>query len=245
MKNIVLATICVLSIICLLLSGKLFLQVGALEARVARDSCAQACDSTRDRALGENQLRRTEIDFDLQRELRDCRINNLLNESAIALCQAEKLDAAQLRRAGLDASDEAIREVAVECRKACANRPAAVAAGIERPIEVCLEGGAPCFKEVLEVCTIVSGPCDECWTSLCGGGDWAFESELPLVVTLVAATDPAKDARVLATSSMNGEQAILSVPSDIEAKGGERLYLGFSSKEGTGGAVKVRIRRNR
>lgn len=255
MKNAILAAIAVLAVIALLVSFNSFYRIRSQACQNERDRCVQGCDRTRDRALNENQLRRSQINFDLQRDLLDCRINNLRNQAAMDQCQTEKIDAAELELARLDASDDAIRDVRLQCVTECDNQARQcdtnrtpgqidVTTVIDRPIEVgCLEGGAPCFKEVLEICTVISGPCDECWTSLCGGGDWSFQSEVPLDVTLVAATDPLKDARVLATSSTKGKQAVLSIPADIKPNKRERLYFGFSSKEKAGGPVKVLIHR--
>lgn len=257
MKNAILAGIAVLAVIALLVSFNSFYRIRSQACQNARDRCVQECDRTRDRALSENQLRRTQINFELQQDLLDCRINNVGNQAAIDQCQREKINAAEMELARLDVSDDAIRDVRLQCvtecdsqaRKCDKNRTPQkvdVAIDIDRPIEVgCLEGGAPCFKEVLEICTVISGPCDECWTSLCGGGDWSFQSEVPLDVTLVAATDPLNNPRVLATSSMKGKQAVLSVPADIKLDRREQLYFGFSSKEKPGGPVKVLIHRSR
>jgi hypothetical protein len=107
------------------------------------------------------------------------------------------------------------------------------------------EGGAPCFKEVPEICTLISGPCVDCFRSLCGGGDWRFDADVPVEVTLVAATDPWKDPRVLATSSPQGKQAVLGVPAGGRLNGGERLFLGFNLKEKPRGPVRVDIRKSR
>ena len=89
----------------------------------------------------------------------------------------------------------------------------------------------------------MAGACDDCWKSLCGGGDFSFASTLPLGVKLMAATDPAKGGRVLATSSMKGKQAVLRVPADIKLNNKEELYFEFSSKEKPAGPVKVHIHR--
>ena len=257
MKNAILAGIAVLAVVALLVSTNSFYRIRFQKCQNARDRCVQECDSTRDRALSENHLRRNQINFDLVRDLLDCRIGNIGNQAAIDQCQRDEINAAELELARLDVADDVIRDVRVQCATACNNQAREcdedrsrlkvdVAIDIDRPIEVgCLEGGASCFQEVLEICTVISGPCDECWTSLCGGGDWSFQSEVPLDVTLLAATDPLKDARGLATSSTKGAQAVLSVPADIKLNKRERLYFGFSSKEKHSGTVKVLIHRSR
>jgi len=185
----------------------------------------------------------------------ECIVQNVGNQAAIEQCREETRGALREAMARLDALDEAFRDThrlcLTQCRQegyACDNTPSTATALVDatRPFEFeCPPGGAPCFKEVLEVCTVISGPCDDCWRSLCGGGEWAFESEVPLEITLVAATDPLKNPRVLATSSMKGKQAVLSVPADIKRDGREQLYFGFSSKEKPGGTVKVLIHRSK
>jgi hypothetical protein len=257
MKNFILGATAVLAVVALVVSINSLFRIRSQACRDALNICVQQCDSTRDRALSENQLRRNDINFDLTRAFRDCRIENILNgEDAITQCQTEKTNAAEEELAALDRLDDAIREVRQQCvtecnnqAKKCDNRlPTRIdtTPDINVPAAIdCLEGGAPCVKPVLEICTVIAGPCDDCWKSLCGGGDWSFESSVPLEVTLIAATDPTKNARVLATSSMKGKQAVLSVPADIKLNKKERLYFGFSSKEKPGGAVKVLIHRGR
>jgi hypothetical protein len=111
-------------------------------------------------------------------------------------------------------------------------------------LDICLEGGPPCRQPVRKICTLMAGACDDCWKTLCGG-NWSFGSSRPLEVKLLAATGPAGNARVLATSSMKGKQAALRVPADIKLKNKEQLYFEFSSKEKPRGTVKVRIGRGR
>ena len=254
MKNLVLAASATLALIALLLSINSFFRIRSVACQRQLDQCIQQCDSTRDRALGENQLRRTQINFDLQRDLLDCRISNIGNQAAIDQCQQQKIDAANQELAQLDASDSAIRATRDQCVTDCDNQAkecdknfgphsTGVVTHPDIPAKIdCLEGGAPCFKNVLEICTKISGPCDECWRTLCGGGEWSFESDVPLEVTLVAATEPAKNARVLATSSLKGKEAVVSVPTEIKLNKREQLYFGFSSKEKPGGTVNVLIR---
>src|SRR2546423_6742039 len=110
-------------------------------------------------------------------------------------------------------------------------------------IGACLEGGAPCRQAVRKICTLMAGACDDCWRSLCGGGDFSFTSSLPLDVKLMATTDATKSGRVLATSSRKGKQAMLRVPADLKLNDKEQLYFEFSSKEKPAGPVKVHIHR--
>ena len=225
------------------------------ECRNERSRCIQECDRTRDRAINENRLRRTEIQFQLNRDLLDCRLNNLGNQPAIEQCQNEVTAAAQTQLAQLDVSDNTIRAAREQCVATCREQArrcdepdlSQPGGGGGPGIEIaCIEGNnAPCFKEVLEICTVIAGPCDNCWESLCGDGQWTFESDTPLDVTLVAARDPKKSPRVLSTSSLKGKQAVLAIPAGIKLSPGERLYFGFSSKEKPSGPVKAVIRRSK
>lgn len=257
MKNTIFAGFAVLATVALLVSLNSLYQIRSQACQNMRDRCNQECDRTRSRALSENQQRRNQIYFELQHGLLNCRINNFGNQPAIDQCQREKTEAAEMALAQLDVGDDTIRALYLQCVTECDNQakkcdqnrtPQNIdgATNIDSSFEVgCLEGGAPCFKEVLDICEVISGPCDECWTSLCGGGGWSFQSNVLLDVTLVAATDLLKDAHMLAVSSTKGGQAELSVPVDIKLNKGERLYFGFSSKEKPGGSVKVFIHRNR
>lgn len=253
MRNSVLVSLAVL-----IIAGAgfyyLFDRILSQECRNERSRCIQECNSTRDRAILENQLRRSEIQLQLNRDLLECMINNLGNQAAIDQCRSEISRAAERQLEGLDAADNTIRAAREQCVERCREQarrcdepdltqPGGGGAGIE--IE-CIEGNnAPCFKEVLEICTVIVGPCDNCWESLCGDGQWSFESDTPLEVTLVAASDPAKSPRVLSTSSLKGKEAVLAIPAGIKLNRGERLYLGFSSKEKPGGPVKAVIRRSK
>jgi hypothetical protein len=216
--------------------------------------CRQDCISTRDRALRENEQRRTLIEFQRRLDLLDCRITNLGNEQAITQCQAEINDAAEAELAQIDAQEQVVRTRYAACIIACKRKARECMDELEDfvresegpvVIEVdCIEGhNAPCFKPVPEICTQIFGPCDDCLRTLCGDDAWSFESDIPLDVTLAVATDPKKDARVLATSIKDGNQAILLIPRPIRLRGMEQLYLGFSSSEKPAGPVKVLIYR--
>jgi hypothetical protein len=128
-----------------------------------------------------------------------------------------------------------------QCVKTTRPQPLDLSHDLE--IGACLEGGAPCRQAVRKICTLMAGACDDCWRSLCGGGDFSFGSSLTLDVKLMAATDPAKGGRLLATSSTKGKQAVLRVPGDIKLNNKEQLYFEFSSKEKPAGPVKVHIHR--
>jgi hypothetical protein len=110
----------------------------------------------------------------------------------------------------------------------------------------CIDGtNAPCFMKVREICKKISRPCDDCPRSLCGDSTWFFESDIPLAVTLVAATDPEKDARVLSHTSKKGKVVALPIPKQIKLKEKEQLYIGFSSNKKPARPVQVIIHRSK
>lgn len=258
MKNVILGLIAALAVLALVVSFNSYFLIRSQACQNALNRCVQQCDSTRDRALGENDQRRTTIEINRGRAWMECVIqyHGAGNNQALQECRTEADNVANAELETLAALDEIIRERREQCVTECNTQAkkcdnpfaggidAAPRIDVTAPID-CLAGGGPCFKPVLEICTQIAGPCDECWTTLCGGGDYSFESSVPLEVTLVAATDPAKNARVLASSSMKEKQAVLSVPSHIKLNRTERLYFGFSSKEKPGGPVKALIRRSR
>lgn len=230
-------------------------RIRSQECRAEQDRCIRDCDRARDNGLTGTNSQRGTLTLQFAQDMTQCIVQNVGNQAAIEQCREETSAALRDAMARLDALDEAFRNThglcLTQCRQegyACDNTSLTANAIVDaiRPFEFeCPPGGAPCFKEVLEVCTVISGPCDDCLRSLCGGGEWAFESETPVDVTVVAATDPLKNPRVLATSSMQGKQAVLNVPADIKLGREERLYLGFSSKEKPGEPFKLLIRRRR
>jgi hypothetical protein len=228
-------------------------RIRSQECRAAQDRCIRDCDRVRDDGLAGTNGQRGIFTIRFGQDMTQCIVQHVGDPAATEQCREETRRALRDEMARLDALDEAFREThrlcVGRCRQEgyeCDNTPATATplVSAQRPFEFeCPPGGAPCFKEVLEVCTVISGPCDDCWRSLCGGGQWAFESETPVAITVVAATDPLKNPRVIATSSMNGNQAVLNVPTDIKLSSEERLYLGVSPKEKSVGPFKLLIRR--
>ncbi|HEV7744200.1 MAG TPA: hypothetical protein VGO56_04310 [Pyrinomonadaceae bacterium] len=228
--------------------------------------CKQGCDQVFDQALANNQSRRDDI-----REARDRRLDNCVRDHAFDSeaqfrCENDvRLDAdAQLARVdAVDAMAKKRRELCVqkcgtqlqECDASNAAAFASDSNSITATVNTagtvtvdCIDGGprAPCFKPVSDFCQHATAPCDGCTLSFCGGGEWTVDAgnQLPLNTTLVAATDPSKNPRVLATSTTRGNQAVLNVPADIKLGEGEQLYFGFSSTKKPGGPVEVRIQRS-
>jgi hypothetical protein len=126
--------------------------------------------------------------------------------------------------ARLDASDTAARQTREQCVADCGRQlhqcEAALSGGaVAGSVDVvgtvtagCLDDGGPCFVPVSDFCQRASGVCDQCTLSLCGGGEWTVETvedQLLVNTTLVAATDPLKNPRVLATSTTRGNQTLL------------------------------------
>jgi hypothetical protein len=225
--------------------------------------CQRGCDAALRDTLNANNLDRGIARIAHQQALIECNVQNIGNTTAQQQCRQEETRAFDDLMARIDASDVAARErherCVAQCRTendACQASNAAVSDGnITAAVDVvgtvtddCIPGGPPCFKPVSDFCQHASGPCDECTLSFCGGGEWMIETDgnqLPSSTTLVAATDPLKNPRVLATSTTRGNQAVLNVPPNIKLGAGEQLYFGFSSAKKAGGPVQLRFRRSK
>lgn len=220
--------------------------------------CIQVCDADLREVLDRNNAERLRAFPDFQQALSAC---GLPLDDTARQCRQDAERAFNERLARLDVSDADARERRQRCAADCrrqheecrAGNAAAFSTGTATAnVDVvgnitidCVEGGAPCFKPVSDFCQRALGACDQC-LALCGGGEWTVETigeQLPLNTTLVAATDPSKNPRVLATSTTRGNQAVLNVPSNIKLSDGEKLYFGFSSQKKPGGPVAVRIHR--
>lgn len=217
------------------------------------ERCVRSCYRTRDRQLARNQAQRGLMEFQRLRDLSDCFTQNIGNEETRIECQRQVNAAADTAIAHLD--DAAYAEFdhcMAECSqgaKDCDSEVRFYGEVVSPTVTVeveCIDGTrAPCFVKVREICKKISGPCDDCWRSLCGDSTWFFESDIPLVVTLVAATDLKKDARVLSHTSKKGKVVALPIPKQIKLKGKEQLYIGFSSNKKPAKPVQVIIHRSK
>jgi len=228
--------------------------------------CRQECDDALSDTLNANNARRI-LDSVAHNQARfDCVSQHGGDNAALRECNEEADRVFNERMAQLDASDAAASETRERCVAECrrekdecdayndsvfSNPTGAVAANVDVVGTVtagCLDDGGPCFVPVSDFCQRASGACDQCTLSLCGGGEWIVETvgnQLPVDTTLVAASDPSKNPRVLATSTTRGNQVVLNVPSNIKLGEGEHLYFGFKSQKKPGGPVDVRIRRRK
>jgi hypothetical protein len=190
----------------------------------------------------------------LGRDLIQCNIQFPGDPVGRQACRNEKQAAANAALAALDRSDRQAERDRIACitecrrqRRDCQQPPSpqpqpVISGGFEVD---CLEGGAPCRGEVSQFCQRATGACDDCWRSLCGGGDWLIDSESPLrSLTLVAASDTSRRERVLAISSIRGTRATLKVPRDLKLRSGEKLYFQFRPGRFQK-SVKVTIHRDR
>lgn len=225
--------------------------------------CVERCDDILENTLDRNESSRSLATSDRLQALTDCGppIDDVARQ---CLQEAERVF--NDRIAALAAADATAREMREQCAAECsdelhacdaANTAALTGRGGTATANVnvvgnikidCVEGGAPCFKPVSEFCERASGGCEQCWQSLCGQGEWTVETvgnQLPLNTTLVAATNPSKNPRVLAASFPRGNQSVLNVPPNIKLGEGEQLYFGFSSKQKPGGPVEVRLHRSK
>ena len=217
------------------------------------EQCVRNCYRTRDQQLGRIQAQRGLIEIQRLLDLGDCSIQNIGNDQARIECQRQVnvvADAAiaQLDDAARAAFDQCMAEGS-QGAKDCDNEVRFYGEVVSPTVTVeveCIDGtNAPCFMKVREICKKISTPCDDCWRSLCGDSRWFFESDLPLAVTLVAATDPKKNARVLSRTSKKGKLAALPIPKQIKLTGKEQLYIGFSSNKKPARPVQVIIHRSK
>lgn len=227
------------------------------QTRCERDyrTCVRACNVTRDQTLTRNALRRSQVRIQLAQALTQCNVRFVGNPAGRQACRNEARAAADAQFAELDRLDRQAQRDRLSCISECRRQlrecqqpprpePEPIVNG-GLTID-CLEGGPPCRGAVSEFCTHAAGACDDCWRSLCGGGEWLIDSEMPLRnVTLVAVSDTSRRMRVLATSSMRGKQAILNVPRNLKLESGEHLYFQFGSLTTGHKAVKVTIHRDR
>lgn len=211
-----------------------------------RAACIRDCDAALRRALDALTTERGRIRMRGTQALLECRSNNPPASAELRRCEEAVNARTQEAVRQLEApAREARRRCEGECNaqnRDCVRAPSALLGSID--VE-CIPGGAPCFKAVSKVCTQMEGACGDCGFSLCGGGEWGFDSEVPLTVTLVAAASGMSNPRVLAASTPVGNQAVLNVPEDITLKDKEQLYLQFSSTAKPKGAVRVRVHRDR
>lgn len=234
-----------------------FAFTGFAQGRCEREyrQCVRGCNTTKDQTLARNNLQRSQIRLQLGRDLIQCNVQFAGNPAARDACRRERRAAADAALAALDGSDRQAERDRISCITECRTRlrecrqppspqpQPVVSGGFE--IE-CLEGGPPCRGAVSEFCQRATGACDDCWRSLCGGGEWLVDSEAPLgSVTLVAVSDTSRRERVLAISSIKGTQARLNVPRDLKLKSGEKLYFQFRSRTKPHGPVKITIHRDR
>lgn len=225
------------------------------QTRCERDyrTCVGDCNATRDRTLATNRIRRAEIRRRLNQDLLQCNIQFINNAARRTACRNEAIERANRALAAIDALDRQARRDRITCITECRRRlreceqPPRLEPTLSGGFTIdCLEGGAPCRGAVSEFCTMAVGACDDCWRSMCGGGEWRIESEVDLrSVTLVAVSDRFRNGRVLATSAINGKRATLTVPRDLKLQPGEQLYFQFRSRTKPQGPVKVAIQRDK
>lgn len=247
MKNKFLSTAALLDLVPVVISPR---------CRKQYERDVRKCYKTRDDQLANNQIQRGRIELQRLIDIRDCTIQNIGNEQARIECQRQVNAAADAALAQLDARDDAIRVAFDRCMAECSQDAkdcdnealfygAIVSPTVTMEVE-CIDGtNAPCFTKVQEICKKISGPCGDCFHSLCGDTTWIFESDTPLAVSLVVATNPKKNARVLSRTSKKGNVVALPIPKQIRLKRKEQLYISFSSNRRSAKPVQVIIHRSK
>ena len=213
--------------------------------------CVRGCNTTRDQALARNNLERNQVRIRLGRALTQCNVQFVTDPAGRQECRRAAQAAADADFARIDGLDRQAQRDRIACITECRRQrteclqPPPPTPNFGGRFEVeCLEGGAPCSGPVSEFCQRAAGACDDCWRSLCGGGEFRFDSDASLRrVTLVAASNPSGPARVLATSSVKGGQLRLTVPHNVKLNSGEQLYFQFSPRTRPGKPMKVTVTR--
>ena len=249
MKSLVIKTL-ILSGMALIFSFDAFGQT-----RCTREyaRCVRACNATRDQTLANHGVRRGQIRIQLNQALIQCNVQFIGNPAGRRACRNQAQARAGAELAALDALNQQAQRIRIGCITDCRQQlrdceqstPSLPTLSGDFTVD-CLPGGALCQGPVSGFCQRAAGACDDCWRSMCGGGEWRLESEVDLrSVTLVAVSDRFKIGRVLATSSVNGKRATLNVPRDLKLRRGEQLYFQFRPRTKTQRSVKVTIQQDR
>lgn len=189
-------------------------------------------------------IERSQATIEHSQNMTQCQVNNIGNIPAREECQRLEQERFSQVLAGINARIEAVRNNYIQCTSACDESEQQCLNGeaeapiqdYERPftIECIEEGGFICFKEVDDICTMISPPCDDCWATLCNGMELKFREENELQIALMAATSMSEKGRELAVSNKKGNLHTLNPPRGISLSKDEKLYLRFSGK----GAIK-------
>jgi len=211
-------------------------------------TCVRGCNETRDQALARNNLERSQVRIRLGQALTQCNVQFVTDPVGRQECRRAAQAAAAADFARLDGLDRQAQRERINCISECRRQLRECQTPAPTPnfggnFEIeCLEGGPPCRGEVSEFCQRAVGACDDCWRSLCGGGEWQIDSDVPLrSVTLVAVRNNQRQARILATSSSRGGRLKLNVPRNIKLNTGEQLYFQFSPSAPPGRPMKITV----
>lgn len=214
-------------------------------------NCVNTCNATRDQALTRNNLERSQVQIRLGRALTQCNVQHVGDPVGRQECRRAAQAAADADFARIDELDRQARRDRITCITECRRQrteclqplPPTPNFGGRFEIE-CLEGGAPCSGPVSEFCQRAAGACDDCWRSLCGGGEFRIDSDVSLrTVRLAAVRNNWRRARILATSYNRGGSLRLNVPRNIKLNSGEQLHFQFTPRTRPGGPVKVTLTR--
>lgn len=212
-------------------------------------ACVRGCNAARDQALSRNNLERSQVRIRLGQALIQCNVQYVGDPAGRQECRRAAQAAAAADFARLDGLDRQVNRERINCISECRRQrteclqPPAPTPNFGGSFEIeCLEGGAPCSGPVSEFCQRAAGACDDCWRSMCGGGEFRIDSEVSLrTVTLVAARNNRRPGRILATSYNRGGRLRLNVPRNIKLNSGEQLYFRLSPRARPGGPVKITL----
>lgn len=214
-------------------------------------SCVRTCNLNRDQALSRNNLERSQVRIRLGRALTQCNVQHVGDPAGRRECRSAAQAAADADFARIDGLDRQAQRDRINCIAECRRQrteclqPPPPTPNFGGTFEIeCLEGGALCSGPVSEFCQRAAGACDDCWRSLCGGGEFRIDSDASLrTVRLVAVRNNWRRARILATSYNRGGSLRLNVPRNIRLNSGEQLHFQLSPRTRPGRPVKVTLTR--
>ena len=223
-----------------------------IKCRTENVLCFNECKRALDSKMDSIRFDSNQTIIEHNQNIINCYVQNAVDPDGLRQCLDEEEARYNNELATINARREAALNAFESCRDDCDSeerrcREEGFDFHPQEPdipvIVECNEDGSaiPCRMPVDELCTMVAGACDDCWRTLCPGARWKFSANRPVTVMLIAAADPEKDARTLATSETGTARVALPVPEKIELQNNEKLWLQFDMKEKTGKPVKITV----
>lgn len=219
----------ILSSIAVVVTVGLLVLIRQRENSIRELACVRECAHTRDQELGRVALERSMAQLAHRQALLECQINNPGDATGLQRCRDAANNDFARQVAGLTARSNAAVAQFTVCTNDCAHpRRGTPQPQPEQSIEIpCIETATfTCFREVPEICKQINSPCGDCWNSFCPDMAHEFSAATAITVSLLAAANPEKNPRPLATSS-KGTTVTLAVPANVKLEKDEKLWLKF------------------